>query len=110
MKRYYAPKTKGERYIERIRDRDALRKEKSVLREEKCAFGSENVKYFGIKFESYKVKYFSTEGTSMDLDIWCTVSMKFSITIESHENIFLYCSTHKSHQLHINFGIYGSVF
>ena len=36
-------------------------KEKCVLGKEKCVLDSE-VKYFGTKFESYKVIYFGTEG------------------------------------------------
>lgn len=50
MNRYYAQKTRSK--IERNRGRDALEKEKGVLREEKSALGSESVKYFGTKFES----------------------------------------------------------
>jgi hypothetical protein len=46
------------------RDIDVLGKEKGTLREEKGALGSEKVKYFGTKFESYKVKCFGTEGIS----------------------------------------------
>ena len=34
--------------------------EKGVLEEDKCVLESESVKYFGIKFECYGVKYLGT--------------------------------------------------
>lgn len=60
MKRCSAQKTRRE--IERGRARDVLRKEKGILGEKKGALESECVKYLGTKFESYKLKYFGTEG------------------------------------------------
>jgi hypothetical protein len=35
---------------------------KGVLEKEKCALGCYKVKYFGTKFDSYKVMYFGKEG------------------------------------------------
>jgi hypothetical protein len=45
-------------------ERNILRK-KDVRGEEKCAYESESVKYFRIKFKPYKTKYFRMEGIYM---------------------------------------------
>jgi len=53
-----------QREIERNRDRDVLGKEKRFVGgREMCIWKC--VKYFGTKFESYKVKYFGTEGVRL---------------------------------------------
>lgn len=44
-------------------DKDVFREEKCVLGKEKCALECYNVKYFGAKFEFFKVNYFWDRGS-----------------------------------------------